>query len=111
MNIEKERFEAWLFNQPRQRTIDLADVDNCLICAFVKENTNHTWVKAGIEHFFTLASSGYSKECDTPEWLIQLIFSETGLVAKRTFGQMQDSYRQLFPETIEATDRPKVKAT
>lgn len=40
MILHQERFEAWLFAQPRDRRIEPANGSNCFLCSFVKETTN-----------------------------------------------------------------------
>lgn len=102
MNIEKEKFEAWLYSQPRDRRVDLSDGTDCLICKFVKETTNcirprATWGQLLVDHL-----SPYDWT-NLPEWLTNHI--EPNRSTLQTFGEIQDSFREIFPveESEEVT--------
>lgn len=48
MKIETERFEAWLFAQPDNRTYSYTAIYDCLISKFIKETTNITEFWCGL---------------------------------------------------------------
>jgi hypothetical protein len=98
MQINRETFEAWLFAQPRKRQFNYLGVTYeegvtpCLFCAFLGETNND----------FYMASVGEAQDLTKkyikyPDWA--LIMENEAKKANIVFyaGEMQDSYRRLFP--------------
>jgi hypothetical protein len=89
MELQRERFEAWLFSQDRDRVIDSADNASCFLCSFLKETTR-------VRHlYFGWGSwSANNSMSDLPSWAMKLI--DPGWCgaagADITVGQMQDRY-------------------
>lgn len=103
--INRERFEAWLFSQPKDRNFDYTNPRDCAICAFLKETTN---VKTVLSD--STSTEGYSTEkavevgkvfsIETPQWL-DGGSSERGVVWAEplTIENMQKRYLELFPDS------------
>lgn len=103
MELQKERFEAWLFSQPREREVDLSDVNNCLLCRFYRETTKlhiyALWHK--LWNVFTPQEAIL-----IPEWFQKVVRS--GIEYQTTFGAMQDAFRETFKEVEEKQHKDNV---
>lgn len=102
--INRERFEAWLFSQPREIIIESSNGNRCFLCLFIKETTNQIPYMSGWRHWYpSEVAQQRSERLELPNWVTRLIDREwimpksdnTGLI---TVGQMQDRYRLLFPD-------------
>jgi len=90
--INRERFEAWLFAQPRDRKFKYGDPQDCAVCRFFKETTKLSRVSA-CKYGVRLDSFEYTHSY--PDWLYKVVdLNCCGL----TSATMQDTYRQLFPD-------------
>lgn len=110
MTINRELFEAWLFSQPREREFVYTDNRNCLICSFLKSNTRFQNPNVSHSHLYL----DNCKSEPIPSWLFETISNsnynevyngyKVGKPVKdgrRTFAYVQDSYLQLFPNTLD----------
>lgn len=92
MQLEQERFEAWLFAQPPERVIESASYNSCFLCSFLKETAQ--CVKPSFGWF------NWSTERDPfltwyiPIWATHLV--NNGLPRIMTCAQMQTRYIALF---------------
>jgi len=125
MNIEKERFEAWLFNQPKDRTVDLWNGSDCLLCKFIRETTNH---RSPMVSWTMFRADDYWQEI--PGWAKDFVrdsyndwhadrhyrFLNTNPrigVYDMTFGVLQDRFRKMFPiekESLADLVLPELKS-
>lgn len=105
--INRERFEAWLFSQPGDRSWNFHDTQQCVLCSFIKETTNHLRpIVGGL--WLTTSIGGSNVEID--EWVKVILRTrnEFGIVSA---GNMQQRYRELFPETeieIQKTEQKEI---
>lgn len=108
MNIERERFEAWLFSQPLSRMIDAANSSHCFLCSFLKETStakpSMTWTDWD--------NRTDSKKYPIPSWALRLISREwvmekdKGFISPVTVKEMQARYLELFPDTHLEPSQP-----
>ncbi len=103
-DLQRERFEAWLDNQPPERWFDYWDVNGgCAICSFVRETTSHKVVTGG--HCFVrlgLPSSG-ADEVPVPDWMRNTVVGALGL-RSLTIANMKLKYMELFREPAEPVE-------
>ncbi len=101
-DLQRERFEAWLDNQPPERWFDYWDVNGgCAICSFVRETTSHKVVTGG--HFIVrlgLIGSG-ADEVPIPEWMRRMVVDSR---ENLTIANMKRRYLELFPEPAEPVE-------
>jgi len=94
VQIERERFEAWLFSQPREREVNIGDGHDCVICCFIKETA--CGVPEAISwHQFTVDNVPVV----LPLWFKKVININTPF-RRTTFGDVQDVFRTEFPEDL-----------
>ena len=108
MEINKERFEAFLYSQPRDIVVNIGDQRDCLLCRFFRETTN-TPIWAGVEVFFARNNPTVTYY-PIPDWFQSVVNvdSITRDDGKLTMGQLQDAFRKVFP--LEPEPEPvKVK--
>lgn len=96
MEINKERFEAWLFAQPDNRTWDYKNGHGCVACYFLIENVKVNGVSVGHEDF----TVGYNNKRQLPKFLIKLF---SPLRTKNTqeivsAEWLKHRWKHLFPE-------------
>lgn len=91
MQLEKERFEAWLFSQPDDRKWNYGDSENCAGCCFVRETTNVKNPNFG-GHYWRIGRN----EFEIPKWLFNTIVP---LPIHFTAAHAKAQWRKLFPET------------
>jgi hypothetical protein len=109
MNIEKEHFEAWLYSQPKDMLVDLADGNNCLLCRFVRDTTGLP-IRALWDVFVTPTGMvrPYSFYNRIPEWFRAMINPAMSMLGSvQSMGELQDVFRKVFPKETESTDEPK----
>lgn len=105
MEINRERFEAWLFSQPRERTFNYMDGNGgCLICHFFQQTTKLAASVGG--NYYTVAESLpaaigryiYGERETIPFWLYSLLDQRErrGLTQTNSYGHMQDAYVRLY---------------
>jgi hypothetical protein len=89
INIEKERFEAWLESQSDDRVFDYIagsglysdEYDCCVVCQFLKDTTNIRGVFVnpgeiyGFPNVFVFAVDYHKVTYPLPKWLITLLFN------------------------------------
>lgn len=104
MEIEQERFEAWLFSQPPDRVFRWASTQHCAVCEFLNE-TQRLKATSGATFSRLWRGEPYTdegcviEEVAWPEWLQRIVvyFPINGLPL--TVAGLQDRYRELFPDT------------
>ncbi len=112
--INRERFEAWLFSQPKERSFIYGDICGCAVASFLKECTS-------IQDP-TVSSDTFRSRADVllpdagrkplPEWLHNQVLR----VRPLTIAKMQARYLELFPQTeieaaaVEASKAPALTA-
>lgn len=115
MNIEKERFEAWLMSQPGDRRFVYTNTNDCLICRFIKENTNCAIPSVGSDRYWIGEFMGH-----LPQWLQDCMIE--GMLAAYSAGDIpgpsglgyahfKGAFRRLFPELdpiIEPSPQPSL---
>ena len=101
MELHRERFEAWLFAQPRERVIEAGNGECCFLCSFVKETTNLR--KAFFYGWSQWQTHPVIEPVLLPEWATRLVDpvwcannSTSRSRLEITVGQMQDRYAELF---------------
>lgn len=112
--INREHFEAWLFSQPRTRAFNYDDVKGgCAVCSFIRETTD--WAEAcGGSDAGVHKSRGTAlmETIPLPDWMkVQtkgVLWALEPISSTITIGQMQDRYRELFPD---ACTEPEPKTT
>lgn len=72
MQIERERFEAWLSVQPDGTEYNYAEIYDCVVCRFIRQTTNVTYVSAG-DYYFRLKAGG--EKLPIPEWFQSLLWN------------------------------------
>lgn len=98
MELHQERFKAWLFSQPMDRVIDASDSFDCFLCNFIKDTTS---ISDPVVGYLNWIDGWSSHNRPIPEWAITLISHHMRIDSYEfTCGQMQDRYRQLFPESV-----------
>lgn len=103
--INRERFEAWLFAQPEDRVVDLGSTDSCLMCSFVQETSPNQINFTGWKSFYWKNTGDFSLY-SVPEWFDLFInkrFRGKALsTCKVTFSHLQKLYTEEFgcPEQI-----------
>ncbi len=103
--INRELFEAWLLSQPRERTYNYMNCNDCLLCKFIKETTSCQSVHAGG------CTITINEACVTLElWLANLLGGHS-LRGLTDFGRIQDAYLKLFPDTLVDLSSTKMGAT
>lgn len=65
--FNRERFEAWLANQPGEREFDYGSNDNCLVCNFIKETTGIKSPRVG--HNYARKAVIDDARIGFPQWL------------------------------------------
>jgi len=99
VTIEKERFEAWLFAQPRERQFRYSSPCNCLNALFLKENTHLKQPLVGDSFFIEeYKEYGSAETTPIPAWNMQLLSRFVERNGYTTFGEMQDRWKELWPE-------------
>lgn len=96
MNIELEHFEHWLFSKPRHGRVNLLSSGDCLLCQFIKENSN---CRYPVATFYEFIPDGISEVQTIPEWFRKLV--NEGIESQTTYGEMQDAFRAVFPLETE----------
>jgi hypothetical protein len=109
MEINRERFEAWLFSQPDERMFDYMDVNGgCAVCAFIRETTQHKEACGGVTNVW-LSRSNCLDEVNSyhiPNWLRS---TKNGVLTAyiRTdqlfVHQMKRRYIELFGDPLAET--------
>lgn len=119
MEINKERFEAWLYSQPRSRVFNLADQGDCLLCSFMHETSN-IQIRASWDAFVVM--DGLTGRIDpenqgkVPEWFKRVVngyscrpapsiktggptgqYHDAYMRPLWTAGELQDRFRSIFP--------------
>ena len=99
MELERERFEAWIFSQPPERVIESGDSERCFLCSFLKETTNEIPRMT----FVTWGLVGRTLVMPLPDWAKALVdynwckaISPYGVLQPITVAQMQQRYIELF---------------
>lgn len=109
MEINREHFEAYIFNQPPDRPLKLSqgepgDCPGCLVNNFMRENHSGRY-KCGWSSVVVDNGTAWGGEAfSMPEWLVALIRDLVGnLNYDCTFGKVQRRYIELFgdPNPIE----------
>jgi hypothetical protein len=118
MEINQERFEAWLFSQPADRVIEAGNTCKCFICSFLKETTNVAAPWVLWERWAADYEADYNDTKSLPKWARKLIdngwlmeVSESRENYAITCGQMQARYRELFPEKENHVESHPVRQT
>lgn len=99
MELNQERFEAWLFSQPPERVIESTNPNDCFLCSFLKETTNiHPTVSW--ETWTDVPNARKIEKYDLPKWSKELIntgdFFSQFPDRRITVEQMQERYISLF---------------
>lgn len=77
--INQERFEAWLFSQPDERTLEYGSCYHCVVGTFIRETTSF-WpnvggltvtIWSGGDSFFTSHNNEY--DGPLPQFIIDLL--------------------------------------
>lgn len=89
MEINREHFEHWIFNQPANRTFVYTDAYGCAMCAFAAEIMG---VKGSVVSPGTLYDSNFKPLARLPDWLAFDVL----MVRPLTVGNMQRRYIELF---------------
>jgi len=94
MTIEKEPFEAWLYQQPRDRRFVYSDNYNCLIASFLNETVGGGRFRVGGWTYNQLRDDGSNTEQELiPKWLLDLLFPFTCRLNPTFFaGDIQDHF-------------------
>lgn len=100
MQIERERFQAWLESQPKDREFDYSDIKKCAICCFFHETTKFKTAKAGGKYVRLV--TGEETIIPIPEWLHERIL----MVYPLTIINMLTRYYELFPQDKPEPDQP-----
>ena len=115
--INRERFEAWLFSQPPEREFRYTDSDGCAFCHFVMETTNLVARCAATWRVAKDRKGLVSAEPQAfPKWMLDPMMLNGVLNADKTYpngdamiscGAMQEQYLKLFPEAKEQLVKAK----
>ena len=93
--IERERFEAWLFNQPRKRRFTYECRSGCLVACFLRETTRFNDAAIGPDFWSeTICGVGHW----FPAWLNPSYPGHLPIeqIKPLTIGNVQDEYIKLF---------------
>jgi len=104
--INRERFEAWLFAQPKDRVVCLGSTEDCLLCSFVRETSPRNIIFSGWRYFRWHNTDYAGFDADViPVWFEEFIVNRfRGRLAREctvTFNQLQ----KLYTETFERSER------
>lgn len=106
MNIEKERFEAWLMSQPGERKIDISDPCGCLAHHFINDSTGE-FRRIGA---YTHVTENYEDMQWLPGWFTD--FLNHWMMARFiSCAEVQAHWRKCFPEPdpiIKPSPRPSL---
>jgi hypothetical protein len=118
--INRERFEAWLFSQQKDREFDYTDLRECLICKFIRE-TSSLKVRMVTPGFIALEGS---PSIPMPKWLDtddatlgkpssllatgHMRHTQDGMIP---FSEVTKRYVELFgdPSIVESVELPKAR--
>lgn len=102
MEIEQERFEAWLFSQPTERVFVWTSVEHCAVCEFLNETQSlvatsgawwsNLWVKQPFE-------AKMVARIEWPDWLNDTVKWVVHNKPELSIAHLQARYRELFPDT------------
>ncbi len=93
MQIEPEKFEAWLLSQPDERSFVYSNIyGECAACSFIRETTSHAGAWGGSDFGIRVKNDLIR----LPEWLK---CGPDGVLSVRplTIGNMKTRFYQLFP--------------
>lgn len=93
MNITKERFEAWLENQPDNRNFYYFNNFDCAVSSFIKETTNNKFVNSG----GIICELENKTRIDIPLWLRSLFVP---LPRKFTALDLKIIFKQKYSELV-----------
>jgi hypothetical protein len=103
MNIEKERFEAWLFSQPDDRTWNYCDNLGCVGCCFLKETVAMPNPGFGGDFYFEDMEIIGEEPKEIPYFLIKILRDVRDIVPLTaiTAAALKTTWRKLNPEPEE----------
>lgn len=103
--INREHFEAWLFNQPKDKVIEAGFGDRCVFCSFIKETTSNSraffsgwdkWTTARHTEPYTELPA-WSQQLVNKKWLTSQCNNTFSYAV--TVEKIQQRYLELFPDT------------
>jgi len=105
MTIEKERFEAWLFSQPRDRYFRFTNSRGCLICSFLNETMKGKWFVDAWDFGPIDKHGDYCYYHQLPKWLVEMVDKirmSPGYHGYITISKAQDAFLAMFGEATDA---------
>lgn len=113
MEISRERFEAYIFNQPLDRTYNYFDQRGCVLCCFIRETTSLKNPRVGGFDYYENCTSEETRMemigkpgTRLPDWFVLLMIDgETR--HNLTIANMQARYIELFGNPFPPTPEPE----
>ena len=111
MEIQKERFEAWLFSQPDSRPFHWSDGCDCIMGHFLRENVSKECIVGA--HIWSLSTGHYLASViqELPKWFCE--FQKDAVLIRNpsgsNMGNAKKRWIQLFGDPLAETKEKPVR--